>query len=307
MADIPYRTALIVGAGTGISASSRAAWRGRAEGRRSRPATRTSWRRWPPRPGRDVRRRCGRSGRRSAAVRGVDARLGEPDVVRLQRQRAGARADRRARSGGGAPGDRITAFGAFLVAQQAARRMLPHGHGAILLTGATARVKGYAHSAAFAMGKFALRGLAQSAARELAPKGIHVAHFVIDGGVRSAVGPMPADRPDSTLDPGRDRRKPISTSCGSPAAPGRWRSSCGRGSRNSEGSGSAVGTASLGRAGEIESPEHGPLPPGTPVAPEITEYPVTHGHRLPGQPPVPRCPAHRGGAPWRAPPRRRPA
>jgi NAD(P)-dependent dehydrogenase (short-subunit alcohol dehydrogenase family) len=95
----------------------------------------------------------------------------------------------------------ITAFGGFLVAQQAAKRMVPRGRGAILLTGATASVKGFAHSAAFAMGKFALRGLAQSAARELGPKGIHVAHFVIDGAVRAAHRPDPADGPDSTLDP----------------------------------------------------------------------------------------------------------
>lgn len=95
----------------------------------------------------------------------------------------------------------ISAFGGFLVVQQAAKSMLPHGRGAILLTGATASVKGFAHSAAFAMGKFALRGLAQSAARELGPKGIHVAHFVIDGAVRAAGRPDPADRPDSTLDP----------------------------------------------------------------------------------------------------------
>jgi NAD(P)-dependent dehydrogenase (short-subunit alcohol dehydrogenase family) len=95
----------------------------------------------------------------------------------------------------------ITAFGGFLVVQQAAKRMLPQGHGAILLTGATASVKGFAHSAAFAMGKFALRGLAQSAARELGPKGIHVAHFIIDGAIRAAQRPDPADKPDSTLDP----------------------------------------------------------------------------------------------------------
>src|SRR3954453_10277590 len=73
----------------------------------------------------------------------------------------------------------ITAFGAFLVTQQAARRMLPRGRGAILLTGATAGVKGFPLSAAFAIGKFGLRGLAQSAARELGPKGVHVAHIVI--------------------------------------------------------------------------------------------------------------------------------
>lgn len=94
-----------------------------------------------------------------------------------------------------------TAFGAFLVAQQAARRMLRHGHGAIALTGATAGVKGFAQSAPFAMGKFALRGLAQSLARELAPQGIHVAHFVIDGGIRAEHRPDPREAPDSTLDP----------------------------------------------------------------------------------------------------------
>jgi NAD(P)-dependent dehydrogenase (short-subunit alcohol dehydrogenase family) len=95
----------------------------------------------------------------------------------------------------------VTAFGGFLVAQEAVKRMLPHGHGAILFTGASASVKGYAQSAPFAMGKFALRGLAQSLARELSPQGIHVAHVVIDGGIRSAARPVPADKPDSLLDP----------------------------------------------------------------------------------------------------------
>ena len=80
----------------------------------------------------------------------------------------------------------VCAFGAFLVAQQAARRMLAKGHGTILLTGASAGVKGYPQSAPFAMGKFALRGLAQSMARELHPQGVHIAHIVIDGGIRSA-------------------------------------------------------------------------------------------------------------------------
>jgi NAD(P)-dependent dehydrogenase (short-subunit alcohol dehydrogenase family) len=93
------------------------------------------------------------------------------------------------------------AFGGFLALRQAARRMEPQGRGAILLTGATASVKGFAGSAAFAMGKFALRGFAQSAARELGPKGIHVAHVVVDGGVRSERRPEPADRPDSLLSP----------------------------------------------------------------------------------------------------------
>jgi NAD(P)-dependent dehydrogenase (short-subunit alcohol dehydrogenase family) len=77
----------------------------------------------------------------------------------------------------------VTAYGGFLVGQAAARRMLRQGHGSILFTGASASVKGYAQSAPFAMGKFALRGLAQSMARELAPKNIHVAHFVIDGSI----------------------------------------------------------------------------------------------------------------------------
>jgi NAD(P)-dependent dehydrogenase (short-subunit alcohol dehydrogenase family) len=131
----------------------------------------------------------------------VDERLGEPDVVVYNPSaRVRGRVDeidpeqvRRAIE--------ISAFGGFLVTQQAARRMRPKGHGAILLTGATASVKGFPLSSAFAMGKFALRGLAQSAARELGPMGIHVAHFVIDGGIRSATRPDPTDRPDTTLDP----------------------------------------------------------------------------------------------------------
>ena len=95
----------------------------------------------------------------------------------------------------------VSGYGGFLVAQQAAKRMLPNKHGAILFTGASASVKGYAQSAPFAMGKFALRGLAQSMARELSPQGIHVAHFVIDGGIRSATRLDPAEKPDSFLDP----------------------------------------------------------------------------------------------------------
>jgi NAD(P)-dependent dehydrogenase (short-subunit alcohol dehydrogenase family) len=95
----------------------------------------------------------------------------------------------------------VSAFAGFLVAQEAAKRMLPRGHGAILFTGASASVKGYAQSAPFAMGKFALRGLAQSMARELSPRGIHVAHVVIDGGIRSAQRAEPPDKPDSMLDP----------------------------------------------------------------------------------------------------------
>ena len=93
----------------------------------------------------------------------------------------------------------ISAFGGFLVGQAAARRMLMRGSGSILFTGASASVKGYPKSAAFAMGKFALRGLAQSMARELAPQNIHVAHFVIDGGIRKP-GKLDDDG-DGTLHP----------------------------------------------------------------------------------------------------------
>jgi len=95
----------------------------------------------------------------------------------------------------------VSAFGGFLVAQAAAKRMLRQGRGAILFTGASASVKGYPQSASFAMGKFALRGLAQSLARELSPQGIHVAHFVIDGGIASARRPPSPDNPDALLDP----------------------------------------------------------------------------------------------------------
>lgn len=98
----------------------------------------------------------------------------------------------------------ITATGAFFAAQQAAKRMLPQNHGAILFTGASAGVKGYPQSASFAMGKFAMRGLAQSMARELHPQGIHIGHFVIDGGIRNAARPErvdAADNPDSMLCP----------------------------------------------------------------------------------------------------------
>jgi short-subunit dehydrogenase len=98
----------------------------------------------------------------------------------------------------------VTGYGAFLMAQQAARRMIPNGRGSILFTGASAGVKGYPNSSSFAMGKFALRGLAQSLARELHPQGIHIGHFVIDGGIRNLKRPEPvevAENPDSMLDP----------------------------------------------------------------------------------------------------------
>ena len=95
----------------------------------------------------------------------------------------------------------VTAFGGFLVGQQAAKRMLPKRRGVILFTGASASVKGYAQSAPFAMGKFALRGLAQSMSRELHPQGVHVANVVIDGGIKSERRPESAGSSASLLDP----------------------------------------------------------------------------------------------------------
>jgi NAD(P)-dependent dehydrogenase (short-subunit alcohol dehydrogenase family) len=96
---------------------------------------------------------------------------------------------------------KVSGYGGFLVAQQAVKRMLPRHHGAVLFTGASASVKGYPQSSSFAMGKFALRGLAQSMARELSPQGIHIAHFVIDGAIRNPGRTEPPDRPDSMLSP----------------------------------------------------------------------------------------------------------
>ncbi|MGB3406691.1 MAG: SDR family NAD(P)-dependent oxidoreductase [Jannaschia sp.] len=130
-----------------------------------------------------------------------DNRLGSPDVVvyNPSYRTQGALVDLK-------PADvektlAVTAYGGFLVGQQAVKRMLKKGHGAVLFTGASASVKGYALSAPFAMGKFALRGLAQSMARELAPKNIHVAHFIIDGSIASPHRQQPEDNPDSFLEP----------------------------------------------------------------------------------------------------------
>ncbi len=98
----------------------------------------------------------------------------------------------------------ISAYGGFLVGQQAAKHMVPRGKGTILFTGASASVKGYPHSSIFAMGKHGLRGLASSMGRELAPQGVHVCHFVIDGGVRNALKGRvegPGDPPDKYLCP----------------------------------------------------------------------------------------------------------
>jgi len=132
----------------------------------------------------------------------LDAQLGAPSLVVYN-------AGRRVRGPIEAldPGEvqrawMVGCFGGFLVAQQAARRMLATQRGTILFTGATASVKGFAQSAGFAMNKFGLRGLAQSLARELAPKGIHVAHIVIDGGIASSYAKSAEERTsDRFLDP----------------------------------------------------------------------------------------------------------
>ncbi|HVI92074.1 MAG TPA: SDR family NAD(P)-dependent oxidoreductase [Dongiaceae bacterium] len=202
MTAIPYRTALIIGTGPGISASlaRQLSKLGLKVGIAARNTEKLA----------DLAKE---TGAQSFAVDAADpaamarlfaeadARLGVPDLIvyNASGRLRGPLAELDPAAVKQAV--EVSAFGAFLAVQQAAKRMLPKGHGAILLTGATAGVKGFALSAPFAMGKFALRGLAQSAARELSPKGIHVAHFVIDGGVKSATRPEPADKPDSMLDP----------------------------------------------------------------------------------------------------------
>jgi NAD(P)-dependent dehydrogenase (short-subunit alcohol dehydrogenase family) len=197
-----YTTALIVGAGEGLSAS--LARLLAKHGIRVALAARHTEK---------LGALCAETGARAFACNAAEAadverlfgaverEIGSPDLVvyNASARARGAFVDL-------APADvaqaiAISAFGGFLVAQQAVRRMLPNRHGAILFTGASASVKGYPQSAPFAMGKFALRGLAQSMARELSPQGIHVAHFVIDGGIRSALRSEAPDRPDSLLDP----------------------------------------------------------------------------------------------------------
>jgi NAD(P)-dependent dehydrogenase (short-subunit alcohol dehydrogenase family) len=201
--DIPtYKTALILGAGEGLSASLARLFA------REKLSVALAARKIEK-----LGAICHETGARAYACNAaepddverlfglVERELGAPDLVVYN---AGARA-------GGpfvdlVPADvaqalQIGAFGGFLAAQQAAKRMLPNKHGAILFTGASASVKGYPQSSPFAMGKFALRGLAQSLARELSPQGIHVAHFVIDGGIRSATRTEAPEKPDSMLDP----------------------------------------------------------------------------------------------------------
>jgi len=98
----------------------------------------------------------------------------------------------------------VTCYGGFLVGQAAAKRMIKAGGGTILFTGASASIKGFANSAAFAMGKLGLTGLVQSMARELQPQNIHVAQVVIDGGIYEATRRperLTARGPDGCLDP----------------------------------------------------------------------------------------------------------
>ena len=91
----------------------------------------------------------------------------------------------------------VTCFGAFLVAKEAAKRMIKRKSGSIFFTGASAGVKGFANSSVFAMGKFGLRGLAQSLARELHPQNIHIGHFIIDGAIgRKPFGTYETINPD---------------------------------------------------------------------------------------------------------------
>ena len=199
---LPYKTALIVGVGSGISASVARALSGLGVkvGLAARHVDKLAPLAFETGAERFVVDAADPDAVAHLFTQ-VDQRIGEPDLViyNASGRVRGPIADLAPEAVRQAI--EVSAFGAFLVVQQAAQRMLPHNHGAILLTGATAGIKGFALSAPFAMGKFALRGLAQSAARELAPRGIHVAHFVIDGGVRSEGRPDPAEKPDSTLDP----------------------------------------------------------------------------------------------------------
>jgi len=197
-----YRTALIVGAGSGLSASlarlfakngMKVALAARAIDKLSALAAETG--------AQLVACDAAQESEVEKLFAAVEAKTGTPDVV-VYNASARARGPFVELSAADVEkAIRVSAFGGFLVAQQAARRMLPKAEGAIFFTGASASVKGYAQSAPFAMGKFALRGLAQSMARELSPRGIHVAHFVIDGGIRGERRPAQSDQPDALLDP----------------------------------------------------------------------------------------------------------
>jgi len=196
-----FTAALIVGAGSGLSASLARAFA--ADGMKVALAARNVAKLEPLRSSGMQVFACDASEEAQVdrLFSEVDAAMGAPDVVvyNASARSRGPFVDLAAADIQRALA--VTAFGAFCVAQQAVRRMLPKKHGAILLTGASASVKGYAQSAPFAMGKFALRGMAQSMARELAPQGIHVAHFVIDGGIRQAGREPYNQAPDGMLEP----------------------------------------------------------------------------------------------------------
>jgi NAD(P)-dependent dehydrogenase (short-subunit alcohol dehydrogenase family) len=197
-----FERALIVGAGSGLSAS--LARRLAGQGLTVALAARD---------GEKLAPLCQETGARAfacdaadpaqveALFTALDAAMGAPDVVIYNASARNRGAFATLDPAEVARTLAVSAFGGFLVAQSAVKRMLPRGRGAILFTGASASVKGYARSAPFAMGKFALRGLAQSMARELGPLGIHVAHFVIDGAIRNPGRAEPPDQPDSMLDP----------------------------------------------------------------------------------------------------------
>ena len=202
MPNLSYKTALIVGAGSGLSASLARLFS--REGLQVALAARNSEK---------LGALCAETGAKAFTCdatnpgqvaqmfAAVEAATGAPDVVVYN---ASARARGPVAELVPAEVERalmVSAYGGFLVAREAVARMLPKRHGAILFTGASASVKGYPLSAPFAMGKFALRGLAQSMARELAPQGIHIGHFVIDGAIRNPGRTEPPDRPDSMLDP----------------------------------------------------------------------------------------------------------
>jgi NAD(P)-dependent dehydrogenase (short-subunit alcohol dehydrogenase family) len=202
MSEINYRTALIVGVGAGLSASvartfnkagMTIALAARRAGELSALATEAHGKAFA----------CDATDLNQVAklFADVESAFGAPDVVVYNASYRTRGPVAELDPAEVAKSIAVSAYGGFLVAQQAVKRMVPRGHGAILFTGASASVKGYAQSAPFAMGKFALRGLAQSMARELSPQGIHVAHIVIDGGIRSARRAEAPDRPDSTLDP----------------------------------------------------------------------------------------------------------
>jgi len=200
--SVSGRTALVIGAGPGLSAS--LARRCAAEGMRVAAAARDTAKLADLCTASGARAyRCDatRRGEVEALFDAVEADLGTPHFVVYN---PGARVHGPITDIDPGEVERalmVGCFGGFLVGQCAAKRLLPGRDGAIFFTGATASVKGYPHSAAFAMGKFGLRGLAQSMARELAPQGIHVAHFVIDGGIRSDLRGRVDAGDDAWLDP----------------------------------------------------------------------------------------------------------